>query len=367
MEEMIFNKIVNEKRFPCISIIIPTYKKSRARMTNSARLKKSISAVLSYLDSGKISNDVKQDLINKILKVEGSVDFLHSMNGVGIFISGNVFEIVYFPFPVTEKIIVESSFETRDLFYMKQYLTPYYVLVLDKKLVNLYVAKGNDIRQINNHYFPMSCLEEIEDESPVLTKFSSGTLRSVRGDKTMINRNRLEGFYKKVDFHLQNSSYGNNSKIILAGTTELIRSYLKISKIKHRIINALSGSFSKQLQDLKEKAFLSFVTYQNEYHDKLIKELIEFRNLRIGVEDTWKVVNDGNVKRLILEKDYQEVAYIKKDDFVLHLEPPVGKYIRMPDIVDEIIELVYDRQGEILFVENNKLLAYSRILAIPKY
>ena len=71
---------------------------------------------------------------------------------------------------------------------------------------------------------------------------------------------------------------------------------------------------------------------------------------------------------LLVEKDYSVPGYlINGDDYNLHLHPPKKLDEVMPDAVSSLIELVFEKNGDVVIVENGSLANYHGMALITRY
>jgi len=120
--------LIEERNEWCVSVIIPTHRTSPDRRVNSEILKKSVIHARTLLDKKKPPIDTYNMMVKSIDKLLDEFDPVHALDGLGIYVSPDITQMVHFPFPVKEKIIIDKSFETRDLHYFKQFSSPYYIL-----------------------------------------------------------------------------------------------------------------------------------------------------------------------------------------------------------------------------------------------
>jgi hypothetical protein len=74
----------------------------------------------------------------------------------------------------------------------------------------------------------------------------------------------------------------------------------------------------------------------------------------------------GNV--LVVEKDLSIPGFTAEDDpYHLRLQPPTGQHRILTDAVDDLIELVLEKNGEVRFVGNGMLARFNGIAMINRY
>ena len=100
----------------CLSVVIPTYTLAPLRLLTRGVIRKNISKAIAMVRNAqsRSSENTTRELIAGLEELEKEIDANRLDEGVGIFVSTTIRKIVYFPFVVTEKILLGKSFETRD-------------------------------------------------------------------------------------------------------------------------------------------------------------------------------------------------------------------------------------------------------------
>jgi hypothetical protein len=371
----ILDRLFSGKKGPCLSIIVPLHKLSRERMLNAEIFRKAIHKAKSLVKrkeiDNSISNDIAETLQAKLQELAKTFNPDSAMNGIGLFIAPHVAEVVHFPFPVKEKIILDKTFETRDLFYLKQLMAPYYVLALAKKGVHLYAAQGDHFTEIKDGHFPMKYEEEYEYERATVGTSYGFSQKGFEKDKSAVVKMRLESFFKEAGTHLASYLNKNHHALIIAGTKDMITEFKSQSVLSKKIDGEVIGSFKESdLFPLQTKAYASMIKHQKEEIKNKITEFAEkdtLKHLAKGIQEVWQAAHEGRGMTLLVEKDYTQSSYLQDGNPLLHLRAPKGKYTLVPDAVDDIIETVVEKGGKVFFTEEKKLNSFDSIALLLRY
>jgi hypothetical protein len=68
-----------------------------------------------------------------------------------------------------------------------------------------------------------------------------------------------------------------------------------------------------------------------------------------------------------VEKDYKSPGFTESGSNELYLRPPQKAHRILADAVDDIIECVLEKNGQVFFVEDGMLKDYQRIALITRY
>lgn len=368
-------EILDHQADPCVSMIIPTHRTSPERRYDSLVTKKFVVEVknllsLLYFDERKT---VLKDLFEKIDNSIDALDFDHLEEGIGIFISPKISKIVSFPFPVTQKVKIDTNFYARDLLYYLQNRIEYTVISLSQKNVQLFVGKGNHLTEVINNDFPMTFVEEYDYSKPnSMATFGSHISKSYEKDKGEMQEIRVKGFFKNVDYLLKNNPKINSS-LVLAGTKKEILDFLQVTTQLDNIIGKLVGNYNFNSTHLLADKVWEVVQFNLKIKEErtinLLQEFKGKRMLAVGIFDAWRATNEGKVLELIVEKDYLIAAYLSKDENVLKLSYAGSdeNFVRVNDMVEKIIRTVLEKKGKILFVENGALSEFDNIALKLRY
>lgn len=361
-----------EKGNICISIIVPTHKLSPDRRTDPLQLEKAIQKVKEYLQSKYTGVNINP-LIQSIDELYGNIDFNRNAEGIGLFVSADVKKLVHFFFPVKEKVNIGDAFEVRDWLYQAYYNVPYYVLLLSEKEVKLFNARLNTVTEITDDHFPNKNIAEYEYNRP--TRGSSyvghAFVKEFEKDKSVMEEIRFESFFRQAD-DLLNSYLANEVPLIVAGDNKNLSYFRKITHHEKHIACYIPGNYllstENELGKLTWKAMKLFLDNGKE---RLISEFTEKigRGLGMnGIQNIWKAAFEGRGLKLLVEKDFSVTGFIKnKDQYQLFLHPPKKTHHVLPDAVNNVIEMVLEKNGEVVIMENDSLKEFERIALITRY
>lgn len=365
----------NERNDICISIILPTHPLSPDRRTDRVQLEKDIQEAKSHIQS-RYGNAVTGSLMQHIDDLYNQLDFMHSTAGVGLFVSGNVQKLVHFFFPVKGRVSISDKFDIRDLLYESFYDVPYSVLVLSQKEAKLYNGRLNTVIEITDKDFPVKNSDEYEYNRPSRGSSYAGysNVKEFEKDKSVTEEIRLKSFFRKTDELLHN--YLNvDTPIIAAGDNKDLVYFSEVSRHDQNIACNIPGNYTTysehELGSLTWKAMKLFLDNKKEKLTRDMREQIGAGGPGIpgdAIGDLWRAALDGRGYKLFVEKDHSLTGYVSdNNEYELYLQPPKHAYTIVPDIVNRIIELVIEKDGEVILVENDALRDHMRMALITRY
>lgn len=363
-----FEALINERGVPCLSILLDLPKSPRPGKHHGELLRKAVKKAASVLDRSKATKEEKNQMIERLSGAIETLDVFTKAPGIGLFVSPNLMETIYFPFEVAEVIKVADAFETRDIYYLRQYQLPFYVLSLSKKSVHLFHGEADSLKEVRDGNLPLGYEEEYE-----YSKSSRGTsygysLKSYEKDKSDLSEIRLKSLFKDVDTYLAPYFRDPDAQLILAGTNKMISDFQAVTKLKDQIIGVVPGSaVGNHFEHLSREAWALCQSFRKQEMKQLIKKAddLGIGYKASGLREVWKAANEGKGHILLVEKDLQARAYLAGDQ--LYLRPPKGKYSMLPDAIENIIERVHDKKGKVLFVPENQLKKFEGMVLMFRY
>jgi len=84
------------------------------------------------------------------------------------------------------------------------------------------------------------------------------------------------------------------------------------------------------------------------------------------MEEVWEAAQEGKGFKLLVEKDYSRMAFITQEGR-LYKHHPGEKNIKYPDVINEIITTVLEKNGKVFVVEKDTLTDHKRLALINRY
>ncbi len=361
-----------EKGDICISVISPTHRLSPERRTDQVRLEKAIQRANDYLKNQYGDQNINSHL-RALDELFRNIDFNKNTEGIGLFVSASVKKLVQFSFPVKEKVIIGNSFEIRDLLYEAYYNRPYAVLLLSEKEAKLFNGRLNNVTEITDDRFPQNNTAEYEYNRAARGSSYGGNafVKEVEKDKSILEEIRFENFFRQTDA-LLTGYVGNQTPLIVAGAEKNLAHFRKITQHEKNTIGYIPGNyFLAAANELGELAWNEMKVYLDNEKEDLLRDF----NEKIGegpgitgIQEIWKAVKEGRGFKLLVEKDFSLPGFIiNEEEYHLYLHPPKKAHRVLPDAVNELIEIVLEKKGEVVMVENDRLKDHARIALITRY
>jgi hypothetical protein len=364
--------LIKERGNICISVIVPTHRLSSERQVDKFEVEKLVSHAKLMLQN-KYPESESKSLIAALDAAVQTVDYNHNEEGLGIFISKNVQQVLRFPFPVQEKVMVGDNFEIRDVVYMTRHKVPYYALMLSEKRIRLFYGQDNGLTEIKGDSFPFEYREKYEYNTPSRGSSSAlnSQMRSFEHDKSTLEQVRIRDFFRVADDFLADYLVPG-SLLVLMGAEKSLSLFEQATDHKKYIIAKIQGNYEHHsVADLQRMVYESIGNYKRkEWADAVtsFRERVGEGLGVTGIQDIWTVVQEGRGRTLLVEKDFKMPGFVEHNNgHFLALRPTGGSHETMPDAVDELIEKVLTTGGEVIFTDNDALADYNGMALITRY
>jgi hypothetical protein len=353
---------------------MPTHRLSPERRTDPEQLEKTLQAVKTHLID-KYDKTAITPLIQAIDELYAQIDFMHNAEGIGLFVSSNVKRLIRFFFPVMERVMIAQSFDTRDLLYESYYDIPYVVLLLSQKEAKLFNARLNILTAITDTHFPKKNEIETSYEYSRPSRGSSyvgnSFLKDFEKDKSINEEIRLRSFFRETD-KLLNSYQNTGTPLVVTGEKKDLAYFKQVTTHEHDIACNIQGNYmtfnEHELGALTWKAMKLFLDSSKEKLVRDFKEKIGEGTGLTDIENIWEAALEGRGYTLLVEKDYTLAGYvINNEDYKLHLYPPTQPHRLVPDVTNRLIDVVLEKNGKVVMLDNDALEDFNRVALITRY
>jgi len=161
--------LADVRRWPCVSICLPTWRTGKETRENPIRLKNAISTARERLSAAGYPKEQTSELLTPASDLVTSRDFwLHPGDGLAVFLAPDVFQYYQMPLRVQDAVVVADHFSLKQLLPLFAEDGRFYVLALSQKRIRFFDATHAGIQEIAIPDMPKSIddlrqFEEAED------------------------------------------------------------------------------------------------------------------------------------------------------------------------------------------------------------
>lgn len=350
------------REYPSVSILLPTYRKAPDDLRqNPVRVKNLVRQTVDRLLTEFPKRDI-QPLLEQLDSLTDQIDYDHPQNGLAIFANKNMGRLVYLPFQLQERVVVDETFATRNLVHARNRSKRYRVLTLSQEHARLFTAERDTLTEVTDGVFPMK-----PEADGVATEWAG----DFGVDHSQYNTRQDRQFFQHVENSLEKVMAQEPLPLVLAGVDRNIGFFNEVSKYKDQVLGVINGSHdrtgAKDLADLVwPVAREGFLQRRRQMLDQL-ENSIGAKRYAAGINNCWRMAREGRGDLLLVEEDFQYPAV--QDEASQNFMPAEDDTLpnTISDAVDEIVEEVLAKSGRVVFVESGSLDAHDRIALTLRY
>jgi hypothetical protein len=356
------DEILNAVKYmPCVSIIMPF----EPKMSLKSELEHKLKLAFAKVDSELMASYTEEKalvVLRKLRSLVKRLDFNTYKKSIAIFVSPLVEKVFYLDIPVDEKIIVDDSFEIRDLVYSKKEMHKYLVLVLSSKRTRIYLGNSTTfVRVVSN--VPSHVAAFKNDISERVSNFSDPS-----GRKEIM----LEKFLHHTDEGLSILLKAYPLPLFVIGTDRVIGHFKKITHNGNRIIGYIHGNYEGASEEELRKALDPHISdWRKINQTDLLHQLdaaASAKKLVAGIENVWRESTHKKGRLLVVENNFIYPAHHGGEkDIIYNEELDTENDFYIKDAVDDVIEKVLENGGDVEFVDENVLKDYGHIALVLFY
>ena len=356
------NDILNAVKYmPSISIIIPFEPKMSLKSELEYKLKTAIDKVEKQLKAG-YPEERSEPVLHRLKEIVKNLDFNTYKKSIAIYVSPLIEKVYYLDFTVEEKIIVDESFEIRDLIYSKKEIHKYLVLVLSSKANRIYLGNTIQFVRILSH-MPEHVSAYKTDIPERVANFSDPSER---------NEIMLEKFLRYTDEGLSILLQAYPLPVIVMATDRTAGHFKKITHNSSRIMAYIHGNYEEATVAELRKALQPYVADWKKLRQIDLKHRLDAamgsRKLATGMQDVWKDATQKKGRLLVVERNFMYPAhYGAEKDIIYKEEIQNAADLYIKDAVDDTIERLLENGGDVEFVDDGVLTEYGHIALIQYY
>jgi len=325
------------------------------------KLKLAVGRVESEL-MANYTSEKAMPVLRRLRSVIKNLDFNTYKKSIAIFISPIFDKVYYLDIPVEEKIIVDESFEIRDLVYSKKEMHKYLVLVLSSKKTKIYLGNTNSFVPLVSNV-PHHVAAYKNDISEQTGNFSDPSYR---------REVMLEKFLHHTDEGLSILLKAYPLPLFVLGTDRTVGHFKKITHNEKSVIGYVHGNYEETTEAELLKILEPYVhDWKNVKKEDILHKLndaLGAKKLAVGIEEVWKEASHKKGRLLVVEKNYMYPAHHgAESDIIYHQDHETENNFYIKDAVDDIIEKILENGGDVEFVDAHALKDFDHIALIQYY
>ncbi len=349
------------REYPSLSIIAPTHRTAPDNLQDPIRVKNMVAEATNRLLAEFAGRDVKP-LLERLDSLVEEVDWRYTLDGLALFVNKDFAARFDLPFPVSERVLIDESFATRDLLFAMNRSPRYWVLVLSEQPTRLFEASRDKLQESSAKDFP------IEHQGP------GGEMALPGGHGVQQSAYRDEydrKFFRHVDEELSKVLADDPLPVVVTGVTRNLSFWDELSTNKSHLAGTLEGSHdSTNHHELGQLVWPVMQEFMAQRRARVLAELgdaVGANKYAAGIGEVWQMAHEGRGEVLLVEEDFHYAGQLSTSGLLMPAEEAAPDAEFMGDAIDDLIECVLDKGGRVVFVENGSLETHNRIALILRY
>jgi hypothetical protein len=346
---------------PAVSMILPFEPKMNLKTELAHSLKTAADKVELELNKN-YPDELTHLVMYKLRGVIKNLNFNTHKKSIAIYVSPVFEKVLYLDIAVEEKIIVDESFEIRDLVYCKKQMHQYLVLLLSGKESRIFLGNTKDFTTISFNT-PDSVYAYVNDAPERVTNFSDIPAR-----KEII----MDKFLLHIDNSLDIILHAYHLPLFVLGPERILGHFKKLTKHAGSVIEYVQGHYEEPAtSELKKILEPHVADWKKLMQNDLLNQLDEAagkKKLAVGMNEVWREAMNRKGRLLVVEKNYMYPAeHGGSEDVITKVEKPYIRFSYIKDAVDDVIEQVLENGGDVEFIDEDSLKDYDHIALMLYY
>jgi len=351
-------KLKNINSENCITIILNTHRTKPDYLKDELTLKNLIKEAEDRL-MANISKQDATELADRLKKLAAQIDHGHNLESLMLFVNQDVADFTRLPISVTDRVVIDNTFATRDLIRAMHAESNYYVLVLSQDKVRLIEAFNDKFVKEVQLPFPM-------ENSQLRTRNSAEAAIASR------QRNVIAEFFNRVDKEVNSIRSQNPLPVLICTVEENYPEYLKIADQKNSIYETFlnKNRISDKAPAIVFEAWKIVQEHNKERNSERKSELLKAVTHNKFLSDTneiFKAIIEGRVQTLFVEKGLYQPAILDNGKITHVSDDERNNKNVVDDIYDEMIEMNMNFGGDVAFLPKGELAKFNGFGAITRY
>ncbi|MFI0444864.1 hypothetical protein [Actinomadura sp. 6N118] len=363
MDAATLSELRKPRTFPAVSVMMPTNRRAPDNRQDPIRLRNLLAEVRRRLrEDTRVNPAAVDEVVRGLEQAAGEVDLRHAEDSLVLFAApGGEHHAFTIDQPVDERVIVDTTFATRDLVAAYTRTMRYWLLSISDQQTQLWDGQGDELTEVTQHGFPITPVQEEE-------RTARHSPRPARhGDE------HHRQLIREVVGALEDVLAHDRRPVIVAGVTRHQAFFDELAgpgiTVAGRVDGSHAGASPGRLAELARPALHAYEDFREV---GVLSELEAARSLQryaAGIAEVLSLVEEGRGEHLVVERGYYVPAVRAKGE-VVPVEGPLGALKGadvVDDVVDNIIETALEYGGEVTFVSDGFLIDHERIALVTRF
>lgn len=345
---------------PSVSLIMPFEPKTNLHTELAHRLKIAADKIEDQLFEN-YEHEKATVVINKMRNLLAALDYETNKKSIAVYVSPVFEKVYYLEIPVEERIVIDESFEIRDLVFSKKDLYKYLVLMLSAEWIKIFLGDAKELVRVKS--------ETVDNVNAIWNDVPSKTANFT--DPSYRKEVMLNKFMLHADEGLSMILTKMPYPVFVMGTERTTGHFKKSTKNAKHIVEYVHGNYESIPENEIRTVLAPYIAnWRKQKQGDIIRQLDDARDtgkLVTGVENIWNAVAGKNSRLLVVEKDFTYAAQKISAEVIVPYSGLGENKMFIKDAVDDIIEKVLINGGDVEFADEKLPGEYGKIALVQYY
>ena len=338
MNHALLTELQRQAAYPSVSLLLNTKPGSSTASADRVALTQLADDAARRL-IGDVPEDTRRAVVDSLRELIESSAHEPTTRSVAVFASPSYSAVVRLGEPVRDRVVIDHTFATRNLVADAQRTAMFRVLTVSDRVSRLYLGDRTRLAEERNDRWPMQR----------------------GGNQTQ------QGWSRTVLAAMTDEASSHPVPIVVAGTQRVAQDIVNAPGLD--TVGVVKGNHDRTgWVELHTKAWPLISDWLRSGDNQAVNRLEAARSSRLyadGIDEVWGLANDGRVELLVVERSYEYPARLNDGHLVAAADIETPDVI--DDAVDELIELVLQRGGRAVIVDDDVLAETDRVAAVLRY
>ena len=339
MNRYLLADLQRHSSYPSVTVLLSTESGPTLSSHDAARLDRLVDHAVERLTAEVKDRDV-EPLADSLRVLALEQMSAPAAAGLALCVSDERTVAVRLGSPVRERVVVDSTFATRDLVADLARTAAFRVIAVSEQRSRMFLGDRNSLVEVHDDSWPL--LRTDEDSPSLWARAVFDAAVAATADLPL--------------------------PTVVAGVERTLRRVGVEGAVP--CVGMLNGNHDRTAaHDLHPPAWALVDRHLEQEQARALERLERARSRRRfagGIDEVWSLAVDGRVDLLLVEESFEQSALLGPGETLLPAAGPGGPDV-VDDIVDEAIEAVLLRGGRTVVVPDRELDDHGRIAAVLRY
>jgi len=361
----------------CVSIFMPMHRSGPETQQDLIRFKNLLQEAEERLIAHGLRAPEARGLLEPAQKLlQSNLFHQHQSDGLGMFLSLEVFRYYLLPFVFKELVIVTDRFHIRPLLPLLSGDGRYYILALSQNKVRLLQGTHYSINEVPLADVPKNLAETLRDDDSwkELQMHSGisggqGKLSSVTHGSEVDSKENIKRYFRRIDRGLHELVRDERVPLVLAGVDYLHPIYKEVNTYPHLMEDGIGGNPEHlSAKELHAQAWTVVKPYFQKAQQEAVDRYKEFASSKRASNRFRKIISaayHGQIELLFVVPDFQQWGTFdpSTDELHLHKKEKIGD----EDLFEFAAIQTLLNVGTVYVVEAEKMPDTGSLAAVFRY